>query len=119
MQNRFEIVQHIKNSVEGFNHRHPPPSLPTVPRWGYEFACSSRVNLSDLIPKTKYQKNSGARKIERKYSCLLSSPEKNILASPGLFLTSRQNIHARKFDKKIHERKLTTLSILIPNPTSQ
>ena len=37
LQNRFEILQHIKNSGEEF---HPPPP-PPVPRWGYEFACTS------------------------------------------------------------------------------
>ena len=36
-QNRFEILQHIKNSKEGF---HQPP--PLVPQWGYEFACTSK-----------------------------------------------------------------------------
>ena len=35
-QNRFKILQHIKNSGEGLH-----PSTPPVPRWGYEFACSS------------------------------------------------------------------------------
>ena len=38
-QNRFEILQHIKNSREG---SHQPPPLPlNVLRWGYEFACMS------------------------------------------------------------------------------
>ena len=36
-QNRFEILQHIKNSREG-SHQPPPPPL-NVLRWGYEFAC--------------------------------------------------------------------------------
>ena len=38
-QNRFEILQHIKNSREG-SHQPPPPPL-NVLRWGYEFACMS------------------------------------------------------------------------------
>ena len=35
-KNRFEILQIIKNSGEGF---HPP--LPLIPWLGYEFACTS------------------------------------------------------------------------------
>ena len=38
-QNRFEILQHIKNSREG-SHQPPPPPLNGL-RWGYEFACMS------------------------------------------------------------------------------
>ena len=38
-QNRFEILQHIKNSREG-SHQPPPPPL-NVLRWRYEFACMS------------------------------------------------------------------------------
>ena len=38
-QNRFEILQHIKNSREG-SHQPPPPPLNVLP-WGYEFACMS------------------------------------------------------------------------------
>ena len=38
-QNRFEILQHIKNSREG-SHQPPPPPL-NVLRWAYEFACMS------------------------------------------------------------------------------
>ena len=38
-QNRFEILQHIKNSREG-SHQPPLPPL-NVLRWGYEFACMS------------------------------------------------------------------------------
>ena len=38
-QNRFEILQHIKNSREG-SHQPPPPPL-NVLRWGCEFACMS------------------------------------------------------------------------------
>ena len=37
-ENRFKILPHIKNSGKGFH----PPSL--VPRWGYEFACTSELN---------------------------------------------------------------------------
>ena len=40
-QNRFEILQHIKNSREG-SHQPPPPPL-NVLRWGYEFACMSEL----------------------------------------------------------------------------
>ena len=36
-QNRFEILEHIKNSREGF---HQTPSALT-PRWGYDFECTS------------------------------------------------------------------------------
>ena len=39
-QNRFEILQHIKNSGKGF-HPTPPPSPHLIPGWGYEFACTS------------------------------------------------------------------------------
>ena len=59
-----------------------------------------RVNLRDLIPKTKYQKNLDNLCNEIMEFLLLCGPEKNIVASPGLFLTPRKNIHARKFDKK-------------------
>ena len=38
-QNRFKLLQHIKNSREG-SHQPPPPPL-NVLRWGYEFACMS------------------------------------------------------------------------------
>ena len=38
-QNRFEILQHIKNSREG-SHQPPPPPF-NVLQWGYEFACMS------------------------------------------------------------------------------
>ena len=37
-QNRFEVLQHIKNPTGGVLSTPPPP---LVPRWGYDFACTS------------------------------------------------------------------------------
>ena len=40
-QNRFEILQLIKNSAGG-GVLHPPPTT-ILAKWGYEFACTSEV----------------------------------------------------------------------------
>ena len=50
-QNHLEILQHMKNFREGFHQRPPPPH---VPRWRYEFACTSEGYVYPNRPLNRF-----------------------------------------------------------------